>query len=37
VPDPYTGSTDDFERVLDLVEDACDGLVELLQRQSRDD
>jgi protein-tyrosine phosphatase len=35
VPDPYAGSTDDFERVLDLVEDACDGLVELLHRQSR--
>lgn len=35
VPDPYAGSTDDFERVLDLVEDACDGLVDLLRRQSR--
>ena len=27
VPDPYYGSAQDFERVLDLVEDACDGLV----------
>ena len=33
VPDPYYGSPEGFERVLDLVEDACDGLVELLQRQ----
>ena len=28
VPDPYYGASDGFERVLDLVEDACDGLVE---------
>lgn len=27
VPDPYTGGIDHFEDVLDLVEDACDGLV----------
>jgi protein-tyrosine phosphatase len=27
VPDPYQGVGADFERVLDLVEDACDGLV----------
>lgn len=36
VPDPYYGGSDHFEEVLDLVEDACDGLVELLKRQSRD-
>ena len=30
VPDPYYGAPADFERVLDLVEDACDGLVEVL-------
>jgi protein-tyrosine phosphatase len=30
VPDPYSGGTTDFERVLDLVEDACDGLVATL-------
>jgi protein-tyrosine phosphatase len=30
VPDPYQGRASDFERVLDLVEDACDGLVQLL-------
>jgi protein-tyrosine phosphatase len=27
VPDPYNGTPADFERVLDLVEDACDGLL----------
>ena len=30
VPDPYYGDANGFERVLDLVEDACDGLVVLL-------
>ena len=30
VPDPYYGAPAGFERVLDLVEDACDGLVERL-------
>ena len=33
VPDPYYGTPAGFERVLDLVEDACDGLVEVLARQ----
>ena len=28
VPDPYQGGADGFERVLDLVEDACEGLAE---------
>ncbi len=27
VPDPYYGERADFERVLDLVEDGCDGLL----------
>jgi protein-tyrosine phosphatase len=27
VPDPYYGGSQGFERVLDLVEDACEGLV----------
>jgi protein-tyrosine phosphatase len=31
VPDPYQGSAADFEHVLDLVEDSCDGLVQALQ------
>jgi protein-tyrosine phosphatase len=33
VPDPYYGGPEGFERVLDLVEDACEGLVESLHRQ----
>jgi protein-tyrosine phosphatase len=32
VPDPYYGNAAGFERVLDLVEDACDGLVARLQQ-----
>lgn len=31
VPDPYYGGPDGFEHVLDLIEDACDGLVEHLR------
>lgn len=33
VPDPYQGGAAGFERVLDLVEDACDGLVRHLRSQ----
>jgi protein-tyrosine phosphatase len=33
VPDPYAGGAQGFEEVLDLVEDACDGLVTLMRRQ----
>ncbi len=33
VPDPYYGGPEGFERVLDLVEDACDGLLAFLQRE----
>ncbi len=33
VPDPYYGEGDGFERVLDYIEDACEGLVaDLLRR-----
>jgi protein-tyrosine phosphatase len=32
VPDPYYGAPAGFDRVLDLVEDACDGLVARLQQ-----
>ncbi|MDR0757772.1 MAG: low molecular weight phosphotyrosine protein phosphatase [Tannerella sp.] len=28
VPDPYYGDSSDFDHVLDLLEDACDGIVE---------
>lgn len=33
VPDPYYGGEDGFEQVLDLVEDACDGLIARLRKQ----
>ncbi|MCZ2441896.1 MAG: low molecular weight phosphotyrosine protein phosphatase [Burkholderiales bacterium] len=33
VPDPYYGSGRDFERMLDLVEDACEGLVRALREE----
>ncbi len=33
VPDPYYGGPAGFEHVLDLVEDACDGVVERLTQQ----
>ena len=33
VPDPYYGSARDFEHVLDLVEDACDGLLDHVRRE----
>lgn len=32
VPDPYYGGADDFARVLDLVEAACDGIVRTLSK-----
>ena len=32
VPDPYYGGPAGFERVLDLIEAACEGLVQQLQR-----
>ena len=28
VPDPYYGGDDGFERVLDILEDGCDGLLD---------
>ncbi len=33
VPDPYGGGADGFEHVLDLVEDACDGLLTHLRQR----
>jgi protein-tyrosine phosphatase len=33
VPDPYQGDEDGYELVLDLLEDACEGLIEKLVRQ----
>ena len=32
VPDPYYGGPDGFERVLDMLEEAADGLVDRLRR-----
>ena len=31
IPDPYYGGAEGFDYVLDLVEDACDGLLQRLQ------
>jgi protein-tyrosine phosphatase len=31
VPDPYYGGPEGFERVLDLIEDACDGVIQRLR------
>ena len=33
IPDPYYGNAQGFERVLDLLEDACDGLLAHVQRE----
>jgi len=33
VPDPYYGGTQGFEQVLDLVEDACAGLLQHVQQR----
>ena len=32
VPDPYYGGEDGFERVLDMVEDAADGLLQHIRK-----
>ena len=33
VPDPYYGQQDGFERVLNLIEEASDGLIKAIQQQ----
>jgi protein-tyrosine phosphatase len=33
VPDPYHGGPQDFERVLDLVEDAAQGLLSHIKKK----
>ncbi|GLS13215.1 low molecular weight protein-tyrosine-phosphatase [Hydrogenophaga electricum] len=33
VPDPYYGGAAGFERVLDLIEDSCTGLLDALRRE----
>jgi protein-tyrosine phosphatase len=35
VPDPYYGGPEGFDRVLDLVEDACEGLLGALRAEGR--
>lgn len=35
VPDPYYGGGQGFEHVLDLIEDACDGLIRHLAERQR--
>ena len=35
VPDPFYGETSDFELVLDLVEDACEGFLEYVISSNR--
>lgn len=37
VPDPYSGGADDFELVLNLVEDAADGLLAHIRREKLQD
>ncbi|MCC7058736.1 MAG: low molecular weight phosphotyrosine protein phosphatase [Burkholderiaceae bacterium] len=34
IPDPYYGNTQGFEQVLDYIEDACNGLLELAKRRA---
>ncbi len=35
VPDPYQGGAEDFERVLDMIEDGCNGLLKFLRARDR--
>lgn len=37
VPDPYYGGPKDFELVLDLLNDACNGLIDRLKRNNNQD
>ncbi len=36
VPDPYFGGASGFEKVLDILEDACEGLLEYLKNKSEE-
>ena len=33
VPDPYYGGPDGFDTVLDLLDDACSGLLQHIQQE----
>ena len=35
VPDPYYGDAENFELVLDLLEDACSGLIDFLKNDQK--
>ena len=35
LPDPYYGGDSGFRHVLDLIEDACDGLIDDIRKQLR--
>ena len=35
VPDPYYGGDAGFEKVLNILEDACSGVLEMLKRENR--
>lgn len=37
VPDPYYGGDSGFEAVLDILEDACDGLLDFLMQYEKQD
>lgn len=37
VPDPYYGGDSGFETVLDILEDACEGLLDFLKQQEKQD
>ena len=37
VPDPYYGGDSGFETVLDILEDACDGLLDFLMQYEKQD
>ena len=34
VPDPYYGGPDGFNTVLDYVEDACQGLIDVVRKRA---
>jgi len=34
VPDPYYGEAEDFTKALDYIEDACQGLLELVRKRA---
>jgi len=36
VPDPYDGAPEDFEKVLEMLEDATEGLLETICRANLD-